>query len=257
METVTEFLNKLASKGVKLSAEAGQLNCYAPQGVLTTDIRDGIVRHKAELIAFLKGRDVPPIRPIDRTQLERLPLSFAQERIWFFDQLEPGSAAYNLPSAITIHGELDIPQLEEAFNRIIERHEILRTVFPSQDGQPQQEILNHLDFKLERMDVRGGEGKAREICQTEATMPFDLARGPLIRGKVIRVDEDEHILMLNMHHIISDGWSMGVLIKELGLILEGRRPEPAPLPIQYADYSVWQRRWLDEGGVLNEQLAYW
>ncbi|MBZ5509457.1 MAG: amino acid adenylation domain-containing protein, partial [Acidobacteriia bacterium] len=131
----------------------------------------------------------------------------------------------------------------------------------------QQLILDSLDFKLERIDLSHEESKekrdnkAREICQQEAARPFDLARGPLLRGQVIQLGEQEHILLLNMHHIISDGWSLGVLIRELGLIREalqqGRRPELPPLPVQYADYSVWQRRWLEEGGVLKRQLGYW
>jgi hypothetical protein len=179
--------------------------------------------------------------------LERLPLSFAQERLWFINQLEPDSAGYNLPGAVVLRGELDVRQMEEALNLIIARHENLRTVFPSVEGQAQQLILERLEFKLERIDLSDGksreerDSKAREICQEEAARPFDLARGPLLRGKVIKLAEHEHILMLNMHHIISDGWSLGVLIKELGLITEalkqGRGPELAPLPIQYAGYS--------------------
>jgi amino acid adenylation domain-containing protein len=214
-----------------------------------------------------KKDDNRTIRPVDRTQFERLPLSFGQERVWFFEQLEQGSARYNLPMTFMVNGGLDINDLDQAFNLIIARHEILRTVFPSQEGQAQQLILNSLDFKLERINLSQYQtkaecnSKAREICQADAETPFDLAQGPLFRGKVIKLAEQEHILMLNMHHIISDGWSMGVLIRELGLILEslrrGRRPELAPLPIQYADYSVWQRIWLEEGGLVKQQLAYW
>jgi amino acid adenylation domain-containing protein/FkbM family methyltransferase len=225
------------------------------------------VAQMAELIAGREKSGIPPIRPVDRRKYERLPLSFAQERLWFIQQLEPENAGYNLPGAVVVHGEMDIEQLEEAFNLIIERHENLRTVFPSREGQAEQLVLERLDFKLECMDLSGCEteeardSKAREICQREAKRPFDLARGPLLRGKVIKLAEHEHILMLNMHHIISDGWSLGILIRELGLILEakreGRRPELPGLPIQYVDYSVWQRRWLEEGGVLKQQLGYW
>ncbi|HKO57253.1 MAG TPA: amino acid adenylation domain-containing protein, partial [Thermoanaerobaculia bacterium] len=214
----------------------------------------------AELLAGTATTDVPPIRPVDRTRLERLPLSHAQERVWFFDQLEPGSAGYNLPSAFTISGELDVSRLEEAFRLIIARHENLRTLFPIQDGQARQLILDRLDFALERIDLRDDQDRertARVICQADAVMPFDLARGPLLRGKVIRLAEEEHLLLLNMHHIISDGWSMSILIRELGLIMDGRLHVLAPLPIQYADYSAWQRTWLEESGTLQRQLAYW
>ncbi|MBZ5526231.1 MAG: amino acid adenylation domain-containing protein, partial [Acidobacteriia bacterium] len=221
----------------------------------------------AELIDAAEKSGVPAIRPADRSKLERLPLSFAQERLWFINQLEPESVAYNLPVAVTISGELDVERLEQAVNLIIARHENLRTVFPSHEGQAQQVILESLDFKLERIDLshyesrEERESKAREICHAEAVRPFDLARGPLFRGKVIKLEEQEHVLMLTMHHIISDGWSIGVLIKELGLILEafreGNQPELPSLPMQYADYGVWQRRWLEEGGALKQQLAYW
>src|SRR4029077_418312 len=169
-----------------------------------------------QLIAKAEKSDAPAIRPVDRAQLGRLPLSFAQERLWFLQQLEPDSAGYNLPGAITIHGELDINQMEEALNRIIARHENLRTVFPSQEGQARQLILKSLDFKLDRIDLshyqtkEERDSKAKEICQTDAMKPFDLAQGPLLRGKAIKLAEHEHVLMLNMHHIISDGWSLGV-----------------------------------------------
>ena len=229
----------------------------------------------AGLIARRGKSKVAAIQPVDRTQLERLPLSFAQERLWFIHQMEPESAGYNLPGAVRISGELDVEQLEEAFNVIVGRHENLRTVFPSEEGQARQQILEKVDFKLERFDLsdedagdgkgEGSEeerqGRAKAICQKEAATPFDLAQGPLLRGKVIQLGEHEHILLLNMHHIISDGWSLGVLIKELGVVTDalraGRRPDLRPLPVQYADYSVWQRRWLEEGGVLKQQLGYW
>jgi amino acid adenylation domain-containing protein len=226
------------------------------------------VAQLARLIARTeKNNDVPPIRPVDRAKFDRLPLSFAQERLWFIHQLEPGSVAYNVPGAVILHGDLDVSQLDQALNLIIARHENLRTVFPSEDGQARQLILDSLDFKLERIDLSRCEtreerdNQARQLCLSDAAAPFDLARGPLLRGKVIKLAGHEHILMLNMHHIVSDGWSLGVLIKELGLAMEalrqGRSPELDPLPIQYVDYSVWQRTWLEEGGILNQQLAYW
>jgi hypothetical protein len=163
-----------------------------------------------------------------------------------------------MPRAILLRGDVDLDRLDAALNTIIARHEILRTVFPSEDGKARQQILAQVDFRNDRIDVShydDREAMAQEICRTEAATPFDLARGPLFRGKVIKLAEREHILMLNMHHIVSDGWSLGVLIKELGIILEGSAL-PA-LPIQYADYSVWQREWLEQDGILQRQLAYW
>ncbi len=225
-----------------------------------------IARIAGLIVTAEKGR-IPAIRPVDRTNFERLPLSFAQERLWFVHQLEPGNVAYNLPKGIVLHGELNIDQLEQAIDRIIARHENLRTVFPSHEGQVQQVILDKVELKLERIDLshhtsmEERDSKAREVCQREVATPFDLARGPLLRGKVIKLAEQEHILLLNMHHIISDGWSMGLLTKELASIMEalrqGRDPELTPLPIQYVDYAVWQRKWLEESGILKQQLAYW
>src|SRR5262245_10443990 len=247
-----------------ISKIRSQMNVDLPLKAL---FEGGSVAQMAQLIAKAERSDIPPIRPVDRAQFDRLPLSFAQERLWFINQLEPDSPGYNAPGAATIQGELDIERLEQAFNLIIARHENLRTIFPSQDGLAHQEILDRVDFKLERIDLshntdkNARDNEAKQLCRTDAARPFDLASGPLIRGKVIKLGVDEHVLMVNMHHIISDGWSLGVLIKELGVIMEafreGRRPELAPLPIQYADYSVWQRQWLEEGGVLKRQLAYW
>jgi amino acid adenylation domain-containing protein len=228
-------------------------------------------RNVAELAVVVEKAvrsDTPAIEPIDRAQFNRLPLSFAEERIWFMSQLAAeGATIYNVPGAFVLQGATDLDQLDEALNLIIARHESLRTVFPSQDGRAEQRILDRLDFRLERIDLsgheprEGREERARAICEADAATPFDLARGPLIRGKVIRLAEDEHLLMLNMHHIITDGWSVGVLLRELGEIMDafshGRPPQLPPLPIQYADYSVWQRKWLEESGALDQQLAYW
>src|SRR5262249_46558896 len=138
----------------------------------------------AELLFGPQNNHVPPIRPVDRTHFDRLPLSFAQERIWFLDQFEPQNAVYNIPVAVTIRGEVDINQLDRAFNLIIARHENLRAVFPSDEGRPQQLIRDSLEFQLDRIDLSHLEGadvrvaKAREICEADVAMPFDLAQGP-------------------------------------------------------------------------------
>ena len=271
METVTELLGHLASRGIKLSVNAGKLNCHAQKGTLTSDLQAGIVAHKAALIALLEVPQEQAPLP-DAAVPQRLPLSFAQERLWFLNELDPGSTGYSVPIAVSIGGELDVAQLERAINVIIARHENLRTVFPSEDGRAYQRILERVDFQLERVDLSQSdvnhclspdarEREARELCLADAAKPFDLAGGPLLRGKVIRLAEEEHILLLNLHHIISDGWSLGILIRELGAIMDafraGRNPELPPLPIQYADYAIWQRQWLEEDGVLEEQLGYW
>ncbi|HEX6098724.1 MAG TPA: condensation domain-containing protein, partial [Thermoanaerobaculia bacterium] len=225
------------------------------------------VAQLAEAVGAAAKSEVPPILPVDRSQLDRLPLSFAQERLWFIHQLEPGSAAYNVPASVIVEGELDVDRLRAAFDLIIARHENLRTVFPNHDGRAHQQILDRVEIELDRIDLTGivdahaRDEEARRLCRADAAKPFDLANGPLIRGTVIRLAQQQHILMLNMHHIVGDGWSLGVLIRELASILQafndGSRPALAPLPIQYADYAVWQRQWLEESGILSKQLDYW
>ncbi|HEX8128534.1 MAG TPA: amino acid adenylation domain-containing protein, partial [Pyrinomonadaceae bacterium] len=194
-----------------------------------------------------------------------LPPSFAQQRLWFLDQLEPGSAAYNIPAAIRLRGKLDVRALEESFNEVLRRHEVLRTSFATVGGQPVQRIAHGLRLELPVEDVRGAVDTEREafvesVAAEEAGRAFNLEDAPLLRFRLLRLDEDEHILLLVMHHIISDGWSIGILIREVGALYEAflnGRPSPlAELPVQYADYAVWQREWL-QGDVLADQLAYW
>ena len=225
------------------------------------------IQQIAQLISEGSESKLPVILPVNREEMAQLPLSFAQERLWFIEQLEPGSSNYNIPGAVLIRGVLKLQDLEYAFNHIISRHDNLRTIFPSCEGKAQQQILQQLEFKLELIDVSHFKTaktrltKAKNICQQEATTAFDLATGPLLRGKVIKLAEQEHILILNMHHIISDGWSTNVLISELGVIIDalekGHSIELPSLPVQYVDYSVWQREWLQQSGLLQKQLDYW
>ncbi|HEX8149384.1 MAG TPA: amino acid adenylation domain-containing protein [Pyrinomonadaceae bacterium] len=192
-------------------------------------------------------------------------LSFAQERLWFLHQLEPESTTYNEPFGVRLTGRLDAAALERSFNEAVRRHEILRTTVELVDGQPMQVIAPSLPLPLPVVDVRGGsaaerEAAARRLIDEEARRPFDLARGPLIRVLVLRLDEREHLLILSMHHIIMDLWSIGVLLGELAVLYEAfaaGRPSPLPEPpIQYADYAEWQREHF-RGEVLETHLAYW
>ncbi len=205
-----------------------------------------------------------------------LPLSFSQERLWFLDQLEPGSAAYNIPAAFTLSGTLDVAALRSAFVEIVRRHEALRTSFVEVEGRPAQRIApaSGLDSGLEillavpMVDLSGlgAEERERELSRLaaeEAGRPFDLSAGPLVRLTLLRLDEGEHAGLLNMHHIVSDGWSIGVLVSELTALYPvfagGAADSPSPLPelpVQYADYALWQRQWL-QGEVLEGQLAWW
>ena len=181
----------------------------------------------------------------------RLPLSFAQQRLWFLDQLEPEQPFYNIPGAVRLEGRLDLEALERVINEIVRRHEVLRTRIEVEEGEPAQVIDEWEPRRLEVEDLTGltrerEKEEARRIAREEAETGFDLSRGPLLRVKVLKLEEEEHVLLFTMHHIVSDGWSMGILIRESRSALSShtarersrRLPE---LPIQYADYAVWQR----------------
>ena len=206
---------------------------------------------------------VPPLKPVERT--EDLPLSFAQERLWFLDQLEPGSPFYNMPAAVRVSGPLDVAALRASLNEIVSRHEALRTTFATVDGRPVQRIAEQLPVPLEVVDLSAAaeaerEAEIRSRAIAEAQRPFDLSAGPLLRVCLLRASDTEHVFLLTMHHIVSDGWSMGVFIRELAALYQAfSAGQPSPLEalaVQYADYAVWQREWLS-GAVLEEQLDYW
>ncbi|MEW6735521.1 MAG: amino acid adenylation domain-containing protein, partial [Acidobacteriota bacterium] len=204
-----------------------------------------------------------PITPIPRTGA--LPLSFAQQRLWFLDQLEPANPFYNLPAAIYLNGELNISAFEQSINRIIARHESLRTSIATIDGQPLQIIAESAAIPLPVVDLRQ---LTESICKTEAVrlaneqaiLPFDLAHSPLLRIILIRLEEYQYVFLFVMHHIISDGWSIGLLIHETAIcyqaFISGQPATLSALPIQYADFAHWQREWL-QGAELATQLVYW
>jgi len=193
------------------------------------------------------------------------PLSFAQQRLWFLHQLDPQSPAYNMPFALRLLGQLDIPALERTLNEIIRRHEVLRTSFDSLEGEPLQLIAATQPLELPLTDLSAlpsqkREAETRRLALQEALRPFDFARGPMLRASLLQLAEEEHVLSLTMHHIVSDGWSMGVLVHEVATLYTAfSNGQPSPLDeltVQYADYAQWQREWLS-GEVLAEQLSYW
>ncbi|HEX9940150.1 MAG TPA: condensation domain-containing protein, partial [Longimicrobium sp.] len=205
--------------------------------------------------------ELPPIVPVDRSA--PLPLSFAQQRLWFLERLGDLGGTYHVPTRLRLEGELDRPALRRALDAILARHEALRTTFVEVEGEPVQRIAKESRFHLLEHDLGGHPDAAaelRRLSAEEAGAPFDLEHGPLIRGRLIRLAEDDHLLLLTMHHIVSDGWSMGVFTRELGTLYGAfRRGEAnplSPLPIQYADYAAWQRQWVG-GEVLREQAGYW
>jgi amino acid adenylation domain-containing protein/non-ribosomal peptide synthase protein (TIGR01720 family) len=194
-----------------------------------------------------------------------LPLSFAQQRLWFIDQLEPGSAAYNVPFGLKLVGSVDADAVKQSVQQIVKRHEVLRTTFATEEGVAVQKIENAPVFGWEEVDLISmgeteGEAEARKIARLEAGTPFDLGRGPLLRMKLLHLPANEHVLLVNMHHIVSDGWSVGIMVREFaqyyGALVEGQEITLPKMPIQYADFAVWQREWL-QGEVLEKQLRYW
>ena len=200
-----------------------------------------------------------------RGQAGPAPLSFAQQRLWFFDQLDPNTPVFNLPAMIRLSGRLDKAALAASLAEVARRHESLRTTFKAIDGQPVQVIDPAQSLGLTEVDLTGTPEREREtlvrrLADEEARRPFDLERGPLLRATLLNVGEQEFVLLFNMHHIISDAWSIAVLIREVAALYEAfaaGRPSPLGLlPIQYADYAVWQRQWLEEE-ALEAQLRYW
>jgi amino acid adenylation domain-containing protein len=223
----------------------------------------GLSRLIERELAAGAGLQAPPIERADRDG--PLPASFPQQRLWFLDQLEPGSASYNIPTAVRLAGELNVPALSAAFDEVVRRHEILRTTFKAEVGVPLQVVGRAVPLPPPIDDLSGlsethREAEARRLMGEEARAPFDLSRGPMLRARLLRLGDVEHILCVTMHHIASDGWSIGVLIREVAALYESFRlgqsstlDEPA---LQYGDFAVWQRGWL-QGDVLQSQLDYW
>src|SRR5947209_16548889 len=206
---------------------------------------------------------VPPIRRVKRQG--PAPLSYGQQRLWFIDQLEPGQATYNIPAAVRIEGALDIPALQKAVNEVVKRHGSLRTRFVAVRGEPQQVIdadavVELQNFDLSAMPPEEREAEAQRLAYAEAQTPFDLGRAPLLRVRVLKLSADEHLMAMTMHHIVSDAWSVAILIREVSELYRafsaGHSSSLPELPIQYSDYSTWQREWLKDD-VLAQQLDYW
>ncbi len=219
------------------------------------------VAELAAIVRELQGRLLPPITR--GTQAGPHRLSYAQERLWFMDQLEPDSALYNIPAAYRLDGRLDVGALEQSFGALIGRHEALRTRFVAVGGQPLQVVDPQAGFALPVVDLgalAAPDDEAVRLAQAEAQAGFDLAAGPLLRARLLRLAADRHVLLLNLHHIVSDGWSWGVMMRELASLYRAfKSGEPLALPalpIQYADYARWQREWFD-GEVFQTQLDYW
>ncbi len=209
------------------------------------------------------GLQAPPIKPVPRNQ--KLPLSFSQQRLWFLDKLAPGSVNYNVPSAVRLKGTLNLEVLKQSIAQIVARHEILRTTFVEEQGEAFQAIHEQVEIELPLTDLSHlsqdqALEQAKELARRDALQPFDLKQGPLFRIRVVKLAETDHLVLFNLHHIITDGWSMGILIREMATIynalIEGKTPELPPLPVQYADFALWQQNWLKDD-VLQKQITFW
>ncbi|HEX8558455.1 MAG TPA: amino acid adenylation domain-containing protein [Pyrinomonadaceae bacterium] len=222
-------------------------------------------RHVESRLRAGSGGDVnaPAMRRVGRGGA--LPLSFAQQRLWLADQLEPGDNSYNVPAALRLGGSLDARVLGRALSEVVRRHESLRTTFAVTGGEPAQVIHPASEMALEVEDLGAfaeaeREAEARRLAAEEAARPVDLAAGPLLRARLLRLSEEEHVLLLTMHHIVTDGWSMGILVNEVAALYAAfLKGEESPLPeltVQYADFAAWQREWM-QGEVLERELQYW
>jgi amino acid adenylation domain-containing protein len=228
---------------------------------------EGLSRNIVEAMGAGEKAPVPPLVRVEREGQRgwRAPLSFAQQRLWFIDRLNPGSAVYNIPGAVRLKGGLNLDVLERVINEVVRRHEPLRTRFEVEEGELVQMIGAWEPRRLDVVDLSGlsQEERNEEVgrrAREEAGTGFDLSRGPLLRVKVLKLEEEDYLVLYTMHHIVSDGWSMGILIREVGTLYQAyRADEESPLPeleIQYADYAVWQRAYL-AGGVLENEVGYW
>ncbi|WP_043936835.1 non-ribosomal peptide synthetase [Planktothrix rubescens] len=266
---VVEFLSYLKSLDIKLWIEEEKLRYQAPKGAMTTEIKAAIAAQKTDILDFLKAAQIPTntveleIIPVSRDQ--DLPLSFAQQRLWFLHQLSPDSHSYNLLEALRLEGTLNLFALEQSLSELIRRHEVLRTTFPMLEGQPIQRIAPSSPVSLPLQDLQDLSTEKQTECLREMAIalslkPFDLAGEPLAQFTLFKLSSQEYVLLLKMHHIIYDGWSLSIFFGELSQLyaafVQGLPSPLAELSIQYADFSVWQRQWLT-GEVLERQLNYW
>lgn len=265
---IEQFLAELRTLDVRLSADGEALRCSAPAGALTPALQAELSRRKAEILALLRGAR-PESEVLQRVSRSGpLPLSPVQQRLWFLSRFGADQAQYNVALALAVDGRLDVEVLERALREIVRRHETLRTTFPTVDGEPHQRIAPPGVFRLRQFDLSAGDSPAgEELMQrhdelvTQARQcRFDLERGPLFRVTLIRLAPERYTLVLAMHHIVSDAWSLAVLLRELGALYHayaGGQPSPLPeLPIQYADYAAWQAHW-SASDEPRRQLDYW
>ena len=264
--TNQEFLAHLSTLGIRVWAAGDRLRCSAPKGALTSDLRAELARRRDELLALDRTSHDPQSGRLGRLpRTDPIPLSFAQERLWFLDRFAPQSPIYNVPTALRLRGELNVEALESSLGEIIQRHDALRTVFPDVGGRPTQVIEPPRADTITLVDLRQlprheRNAEANRLSRVEAQRPFDLADGPLYRVSLFRLDDRHWVLLIVLHHIVADAWSLGILQTELMTLyrarVTGTGAELPPLDIQYPDYARWQRQSL-ANEVLESHLTYW
>ena len=267
--SILNLMAELRKRDIQLRVDGTKLRVDAPEGSMSSDLLDALKQRKLEVIAFLEAAtpsdsvERAAIQPVSRGQ--NLPLSWTQQRLWFLNQFEPDSPAYNIPSCVLLKGELDVAAFERCLREIVRRHEVLRTTIVSVNGEPSQVVSPSVNISVPVINLEGLpekeiEEKVHGVVAEESQHIFDLGKGPLLRATLLRASASDHYLVFVVHHIAFDGWSAGVLVREMGALYgafkEGR-PSPLPeLDIQYADFAYWQRRRLADANIDNE-LAYW
>ncbi|MEA5516070.1 condensation domain-containing protein, partial [Nodularia sp. UHCC 0506] len=275
MKPIDQLLSYLNSLDIQFRIDGDRIYCNDPQGMLTSELKQQLRDRKQEILQFIhhnrQSSQSDRILPVSRDT--NLPLSFAQQRLWFLNQLEPNNPIYNLSFPLRLLGQLNIEALKQSLNEIVRRHEVLRTTFTIIDKKPVQAIAPVLTLKLPIIDLENLPETAQktqvsQLVTQEAQLLFDLEQGPLLRASLLKLSQQEYIALFTMHHIVSDGWSIEILIKELGVLYEAFcRDEPiscgdttrtllAELPIQYADFAAWQQQWL-QAEVWETQISYW
>nr|VFJ75374.1 MAG: amino acid adenylation domain-containing protein [Candidatus Kentron sp. FW] len=271
-DSAISLLAELKDIGCWVWVKDGKLKVSAPKAGITEELKGRLKTNREKILEHLDSfqsqdarlPDEIPVLPPGSPQV----MSYAQQRLWFLDRYEGGSSVtYNMPAALRLEGTLDIHALQSSLHWMVERHESLRMTFPERDGEAGVVVLSNPDFEFPMRDLRDPSLAGQQLQQRideHAERPFDLARGPLFRAEILQLAKEDgqavHVLLINMHHIISDGWSIGIFVREwqeaYAAFAKGEPPALAPLPIQYTDYAAWQRQWL-QGEVLEEQLAWW
>ncbi len=269
-QQIIKLMGRLRELGCRISADGDNLRLRKTKNDIPAELIQQIKINKTEILAFLntaKDQAVTSQKDIPKLPTNALKqLSFAQQRLWFLGQIENSNATYNMPMSLQLEGKLNVDALFESLAYVIDRHESLRMYFPTVEGQPKIRIKNIENFNilsvqdLSNLDQPTQSIMVQTLINNHVQEPFNLKTGPLFKAKLLQLKDDQFILLLNMHHISSDGWSIGIFIRELChaylTFSQGQKPTLEPLPIQYSDFATWQRNWL-QGEVLETQINYW